>query len=248
MNWQPQLELEFVPSRVAMTLLLILFFIFAIPLVRERHILCIEYPDEDPRVIHTIWTNPPMEPNPDYGDNCYSRDLRITVFVGLREEFYHTYSRIDSETGQRWTQTTLVMKRDFLWLLLAIPLAYFLSAPLKSATIDVWRSGSRKGLLNLVLVAATMLPGLAASGVDPDLFVWPFLSVYGFPLLLFLSLFVFPTFLELTILVILSISAIVVALVLTKVLITQRSVMCIYILWIVYLIGVYIGVYVILFL
>ena len=244
MNWNPQLqlELEFSPSRVAIILLLILFFIFAVPLVRERNILCIEGTDGISGVIRTIWTNPPMKRNPEYGENCYSRDSRITILSSLKKGFYHKYSHTDSETDEKRTHTTFVMKQDFLWLFLVIPLAYFVSAPIKGATIDTWRSGSRVGLLNLVLVGATLLPGFIASGFDPNVLMWSPAIVYAFPPLLLLFSFASPTFLDLIILVILLISAVMVVRVLPKVLVTRKSIIYGYTLWIVYLVAVYLGI------
>ena len=243
MNWNPQLqlELEFSPSRVAIILLLILFFIFAVPLVRERNILCIEGTDGISGVIRTIWTNPPMKRNFEYGENCYSRDSRITILSSLKKGFYHKYSHTDSETGEKQTYTTFVMKQDFLWLFLVIPLVYFVSAPIKGATIDTWRSSSRVGLLNLVLVGATLLPGFIASGFDPNVLMWSPAIVYAFPPLLLFS-FVSPTFLDLIILVILLISAAVVVRGLPKVLVTRKSIIYGYTLWIVYLVAVYLGI------
>lgn len=88
----------------------------------------------------------------EYGENCYYRDTRITVFTWHRNN-----SEYDTDFKDELTGTTLIMNLDILWLLLALPITYFMALPMKKM-LDAAKNGSREHVLILLLIAATLVP------------------------------------------------------------------------------------------
>jgi hypothetical protein len=180
------------------TALLLVWVILAFPLIRERHILCFEGDSpEDPAVIRAIQVYPPMNRTDEYGNNCFYRDSRITVFTWLRNHSEH----YTDHTNEKWTSITLAMNQDFLWFLLVVPVAYCVSLPVKR-TVDAWRQGSREGRLTIVLITATLIPAIVVNVHQQVLWV-PF-SVYVFPLFLPLVCVLSHTYGDLAILAVLA--------------------------------------------
>lgn len=229
MNWSSQLTPSI--SRIVITSLLLLWVIFALPLIRERHILCFEGDSPgDPAMIRAIQAYPPMNPTDEYGNNCFYTDSRITVFNWLRSSSEQT----TDHTNEKWTRITLFMNQDFLWGLLVVPAAYCVSLPVKR-TVDAWRRGSREGLLTIVLITATLIPAIVVNVQHQ--FLWFPLSVYVFPVFLPLMCVLSHTYGDLAILAILALFFVTAAWGLKNLQINHSTW---YALWIVYVTAVYI--------
>ncbi len=102
-----------------------------------------------------IYIEPPMRRTDEYGENCLYRDTKITVFTWLRGNSEHE----TDFKNDKLTRTTLILDLDILWLLLAPPLTYFVSLPLKKM-LDAAKNGSREHVLILLLITATLVPCL----------------------------------------------------------------------------------------
>jgi hypothetical protein len=88
----------------------------------------------------------PMRRADEYGENYYYRDTRITVFTWLRNN-----SEYDTDFKNELTGTTLIMNLDILWLLLALPLTYFMALPMKKM-LDAAKNDSREHVLIVLLI------------------------------------------------------------------------------------------------
>lgn len=230
MNWSAQLTPS--TSRIVITALLLVWVIFAFPLIRERYIRCFEGGSpEDPEVIRAIQVYPPMIRTDEYGNNCFYRDSRITVFTWLRNNSEH----FTDHTNEKWTSSTLVMNQDFLWVLLVVPVVYFVSFPIKR-TVDAWRQGSREGLLILLLITATLIPAIVVNVHHHQVLWFPF-SVYVYPMFLPLICALSHTYGDLAILAVLALFFAITAWGLKKLEINHSTW---YALWTVYVVALYI--------
>ena len=223
-------------SRIVITVLLLMWVISAFPLVRERHILC--YGGEKEDSILRIYTNPPMKRTDEYGENCYYRDIRITVFTWLRNNSEYQTEYKDEE----WMRTTRIMNSDILWFLLVLPLTYVVSLPLKRIFNEA-RNGSREQVLTLLLITATLIPSIVINVCQPRA-LFSLVSVYAFPVFLLVVLPLSRTWGDVVILVILVLALGLVVFALKKFRI-RNSIW--YVLWVLYVITIYMGVVVVLF-
>ncbi|MBU7016401.1 MAG: hypothetical protein HXS44_02745 [Theionarchaea archaeon] len=150
MDWRESLE-PTIP-RLAITVLLVSYCIFTIPVVNMHSTLCKEE-----------------------GVDCSLTDYRVSVYyclkINFRQEFYtpSMYAVRDCD------------RKDLLWLFFLVPFLYLISAPLYEQimmSVEAWRYGSRKELITWSLLILTLLPGfffgVFESG-SPDPFLYGYL-------------------------------------------------------------------------
>ena len=127
---------------------------------------------------------------------------------------------------------------DILWLLLAVPLTYFVSLPLKKI-LDAAKTGSREHVLILLLITATLVPCLIVNLCQPRL-MFSLVFVYAFPFFLPFFSALSHTRSDLVILAILLLILVIVVFALKKLKIKNSFW---YALWVFYVITTYVGVF-----
>lgn len=154
MDWRELLN-PTIP-RIIITVLLLSYCVFTLPVITVHSTYC-----DETRV------------------NCTTIDYGVSLYYCLTIDFHEEHS-------QDWLIKSLSYfiddcnKLDVLWFLVIAPFIYcisfFIHKKLRKS-IDLWRYGSKDGLLAFILFTITLFPGLGYSIVDAgmrDIFVEPY--------------------------------------------------------------------------
>ena len=132
MDWRELLELT--TPRIIITVLLLCYVIFTIPVI----------------TIHSTYCK-------QEGVDCSSSIHRVPIYYCLNIGFHWEFQTLSMYSARHCNKT------DLLWLFLIIPLLYFISLFVHTKlveSVEAWRYDSKIQLLTCGLLITTLLPGM----------------------------------------------------------------------------------------